>query len=166
MPHSGEVTLAIIRSGPVTTHTMDIWERETRLIKEFMGVAFQTGYLVLLFGEGHPRRYEGQHSGTHVSYTLNFDVQDGSQRAEGYYIRLFHETSHYYWRHGGRWFNEGAATFMHKNVRFNEFSINRPDTTMHCIHADGLAKLERLNPVQTHDASRCNYSLGRQLSLD
>lgn len=35
MPHSGEVTLAIIRSGPVTTHTMDIWERETRLIEEF-----------------------------------------------------------------------------------------------------------------------------------
>ena len=55
---------------------------------------------------------------------------------------------------------------MHKNVRFNEFSISRPDTTMHCIHADGLAKLERLNPVQTHDASRCNYSLGRQLFLD
>ena len=124
MPHSGEVTLAIIRSGPVTTHTMDIWERETRLIKEFMGVAFQTGYLVLLFGEGHPRRYEGQHSGTHVSYTLNFDVQDGSQRAEGYYIRLFHETSHYYWRHGSRWFNEGAATFM-EHVHAQKRQIQR-----------------------------------------
>ena len=169
LPLAGMVDLAIVRTGPRATRSMDLLEHAVRYAEAFMGAPFPTGYVGWLFGDAVTPSFAGNNFGTHIATLPKYDIDDGSHDAESTGVIIAHEVAHYYWSGNTDWVDEGAANLMasvSENARTGQAVgvTNEP-----CGYARTIADLERLAPSQEDGADSaftCNYALGERLFLD
>lgn len=166
LPHSGEVDLVIIRTGPGAQRSMDLLENAVRSAEEFMGLPLPTNYVGLLFGNTVSGYSAGTNYSTHVVALPEYDVDDGSRNAEFTGHLIAHEVAHYYWTRGRDWVDEGLSDFM-ASVAENARTGQPVDVTNDpCQHTDSIAELERLTALGNDEVFECNYSLGEGFFLD
>ena len=166
LPHSGEVDLVIIRTGPGAQRSMDLLENAVRSAEEFMGLPLPTNYVGLLFGNTVSGYSAGTNYSTHVVALPEYDVDDGSRNAEFTGHLIAHEVAHYYWARGRDWVDEGLSDFM-ASVAENARTGQPVDVTNDpCQHTDSIAELERLTALGNDEVFECNYSLGKGFFLD
>ena len=169
LPLAGEVTLAIIRTGPWAERSMDLLEHSVRQTEDFMGVAFPNRYVGWLVGEAVAPTFAGNNFGTHITTLPKYDVDDDSSSALFAGHLVAHEVAHYYWRGNSNWVDEGAADFMGSVSENARTSRSVEVTNDPCGYVRTIAELEALE-VTSEDGSDsafgCNYSLGERLFVD
>ena len=166
LPHSGDVDLVIIRTGPGAQRSMDLLENAVRSAEDFMGVPLPTNYVGLLFGNTVSGYSAGTNYSTHVVALAEYDVDDGSRNAEFTGHLIAHEVAHYYWTRGRDWVDEGLSDLM-ASVAENARTGQPVDVTNDpCQHTDSIAELERLTALGNDEVFECNYSLGEGFFLD
>ena len=166
LPLAGEVTLAIIRTGPGAARSMDLLEHAVRNAEEFMGVPFPTNFVALLFEDAVSGSSAGTNFGSHIAIRPKYDIDDGSHEAEFVPSSIAHEVAHYYWSGNEDWVDEGGADLVEsvsEAARIgSRVGVNRPP----CVYATNLSELEGLGASRGHAEYVCNYSLGQRLFVD
>ena len=166
LPLRGEVLLAIIRTGPGASRSMDLLEAAVRSAEDFMGAPFPTGYVGLLFEHSVVPGQAGTNFGTHIAVLPEYDSDDGGHAANHAGHIIAHEVAHYYWRGNADWIDEGAADFMasvSENIRTGSpvTATNYP-----CAYADHISEFEGIKSLPGSLEHRCNYALGERLFLE
>ncbi len=193
-PLSGDIELAIIRTGTRAAPIMDLLEYDVRAVEEFMGAPFPTSYVALLLLDLQPpvfdpysgifledeswESFSGANFVTHIGLGItpgwnpdyHVELLDGGQFPEA----LAEEIAHYYWSGptGAGWVYEGVANFMRlfvENARVGA-RVERPTTiagpSISC-DSHGIAENDRRkDPSDLGYADSCDYYLGEQLFLD
>ena len=166
LPLSGDVILFIIRTSPGAGRSMDLLEHSVRGAEEYMGAAFPTNYVGLLYANAVHGSFAGTNSGTHITILPDYDVADGTEEAEFSSFAIAHEVAHYYWSGNADWVDEGAADFMASIVERDRTGRPINATSSPCAHARNIVELESLKITQDSIEFGCNYSLGERLFLD
>ena len=166
LPLSGDVILFIIRTAPGAARSMDVLEHSVRSAEEYMGAAFPTNYVGLLYANAVHGSFAGTNSGTHITILPDYDVADGTEEAEFASFAIAHEVAHYYWSGNADWVDEGAADFMASIVERDRTGRPINATSSPCAHARNIVELESLKITQDSIEFGCNYSLGERLFLD
>ena len=166
LPLSGDVILFIIRTAPGAARSMDVLEHSVRSAEEYMGAAFPTNYVGLLYANAVHGSFAGTNSGTHITILPDYDVADGTEEAEFASFAIAHEVAHYYWSGNADWVDEGAADFMASIVERDRTGRPINATSSPCAHARNIVELESLKITQDSIEYGCNYSLGERLFLD
>ena len=166
LPLSGEVDLAIIRTGPGAQRSMDLLERSVRSVEEFMAEPLPTNYVGLLFENAVKSSTAGTNFGTHIAILPEHDVDDGSQEANAAGHIIAHEVAHYYWSGNEDWIDEGASDFL-ASISERARTGQPLEATNHpCAVASSINALARFDTSRDPDAFDCNYALGERLFLD
>lgn len=167
LPLAGETLLTIIRIRDQVTPSMDYLEHSVRVVEEFMGEPFPTGYVALYFDDALSPGSVGTHYGTHIAMALPLDVDNGPWWDYTPYV-VAHEVAHYYWIGNSRdWVNEGPAELLESISEYER--IERPIATINnpCALAKTIAELEALAPKTLEDrGANCDHSLGESLFLE
>ena len=166
LPLSGDVDLAIIRTGPGAERSMDLLEYSVRQIEAFMGAPLPTNFVGLLFENAVKPTAAGTNFGTHIAILPEHDVDDGSREADFAGHIIAHEVAHYYWKGSEDWIDEGAADFL---ASISERARNgKPlePNNYPCAVASNIKALARFDTSLYPDAFDCNYALGERLFLD
>ncbi len=166
LPMAGDVTLAIIRTGPGAARSMDLLEDSVRSAEEFMGTPLPTKFVGLLFEEAVVGSFAGTNFGTHMAILPKYDVDDGSREAEFASQSIAHEVAHYYWSGNADWVDEGAAELMAAISESRRTGSPVGATSYPCAHAGSIVDLEGLEADRDAREFRCNYSLGERLFVD
>ena len=164
LPLAEGAQITIMRTRAGAERTMDLLERAVRNIEEFMRVAFPTGHLIYLFEDAMRGSARGSNFGTHIASRPKVD--EDSYAAESSLNHIVHETSHYYWRGGSGWINEGAATFIEPFASKAATGLPVAVDRSPCAYAGNIAELESLDPERGSPEFSCNYSLGERLFHD
>ena len=171
LPLTGPVLVTIIRTGPGATATLDLIHDALQTVEGFMSLALPVEQVIWLFME--EAGGTGSNAWTHITtkprvddarYTKNkYETSFGGESALRHFV---HETSHWYWREGERWINEGAATFIEaiavNLVSGEPFAMERPP----CSYARNISELEYLGPEREDSASLCYYQTGERVFHD
>ena len=165
LPLRGEVLLAIIRTSPGATRSMDLLEAAVRSGEDFVGVPFPTDYIGMVFEHTVVPGQAGTNFGTHIAVSPKFDVDDGSHSATHAGPVIAHEVAHYYWSGNAGWIDEGAADLMASISENHLTGSPIVATNEPCVYADSISDLEKLDPQPGSLEYRCNYSLGERLFL-
>ncbi len=166
LPLSGDVDLAIVRTGPGAPRSMDLLERSVRSVEEFMAEPLPTNYVGLLFENAVKSSTAGTNFGTHIAILPEHDVDDGSQAANAAGHIIAHEVAHYYWSGNDDWVDEGAADFL-ASISERARTGQPLEATNHpCAVASSINALARFDTSRDPDAFDCNYALGERLFLD
>ncbi len=164
LPHSGKVTLTIIRTKPGMERSMDLLEDAVRSVEELMGEPLPTGQVTFLFEDAITTTFFGTHFGTHVALSPKVDSMALSrQRA---FSPIIHEVAHYYWTGNIAWINEGIANLIEAVVDGSFESLPERDGAFPCRFARRISDLEDQAPRQRSLEWRCAYSLGFRLFRD
>ena len=166
LPLSGEVVLAVIRTGPGAARSMDLLEESVRTVEEYMEFPLSTSYVGLLYEDAVAGGFAGANFGTHMAILPEYDVDDGSHEAYRVFGHIAHEVAHYYWAGNADWVNEGTAEFMASLVSGTLTEHPADARFLPCRHARSIAELESLAPEMDGVEFKCNYSLGERLFLD
>jgi len=166
LSHTGAADLAIIRTGPGVSRSMDLLEHGVASVEEFMGAALPTNYIGLLFGTAVLGYSHGTHYGDYFVMLSEYDADDDSDSA-GYAGHLMaHEVAHFYWRNNPDWLDEGLAELL---AAISENGRTGAEVTIDyssCPAGDNIALLERLDAAGVIYDYRCNYALGGQFFLE
>ena len=170
LPLAGEVLLAIIRTRPGASRTMNLLEDATVFIEEYMGVPFPQPQFNYLFEYATRPSFSstgfsgGQNGWTAITSTPEKD--DDTVAAEKSLRHFGHEISHFYWRDSERWVNEGAATFMEAmyDNHFHEMPVSLERSS--CVYVRNILELEELSPEHVDPAAKCYYQLGERIFHD
>ena len=166
LPHTGAADLAIIRTDPGVSRSMDLLEHSVASVEEFIGTALPTNYIGLLFGTAVLGYSHGTHYGDYFVMLPEYDADDGSDSAQYAGHLMAHEVAHFYWRNNPDWLDEGLAELLaavSENERTGEAVAT--DYT-YCPDADHIALIERLDAAGVIYDYRCNYALGGQFFLE
>ena len=167
LPLTGDVDLAIVRTGHGPTRSMDLLEYAVSSSEEIMGQPFPTRYVGLLYEDAASGGFAGTNFGTHIAVLPKYDVDDGSHEAEFAPHVIAHEVAHYYWSGNSDWVDEGVSDFMASTIEIRRTKKPVGVTNGPCIYARTIAELEVLAPdPDTDDEFGCNYSLGERLFVD
>ena len=166
LPLSGEVVLAIVRTGPGAARSMELLEHSVRSAEEYIGVPLPTNYFGLFYENAVIGSSAGTNSGTHITVLPKYDVDDGSHEAEHSGSIIAHEVAHYYWRSNADWVDEGAADIMASIIEGARTGRSVGVTNFPCAYADSIADLEGLGTTIGSIRFDCNYSLGERLFVD
>ena len=166
LPQAGSVDLAIIRTGPRSTRSMDLLEHAVRHAEAFMAEPFPTGYVALLFENAVVGSSVGTNFGTHIAVRPQYDVDDGSFAAESVPHTIAHEVAHYYWSGNRDWVDEGAADFMASSAESARTGQPAETNNPPCGYASTISDLEGLDTSRGSDTFDCNYALGERLFAD
>ena len=166
LPLSGDVDLAIIRTGPGAQRSMDLLEHSVRSVEEFMAEPLPTNYVGLLFENAVKSSAAGTNFGTHIAIRPKFDVEDGSQAANAAGHIIAHEVAHYYWGGNEDWIDEGASDFLASISERARTAKPLEATNRPCAVASSINALARFDTNRDPDAFDCNYALGERLFLD
>ena len=116
LPHTGPVTLAVIRTGSGDDRAMTYLDEAVRFSEGFMRRPFPTKYIALHITEA-VEPWGGLFLGTHIGIREGYDNQHHYLNK---FLRgvIYHEVSHYYWNSCPSWLCEGAAVYfeMHAGV--------------------------------------------------
>ncbi len=164
LPLAGAVQLTIIRTRPGAERTMDLLERAVRSIEAFMGVALPQRQVTYLFAEGIHRGFGGTNSWRFIGGLPWLDKPSYPERT---FRSLVHETSHYYWRGGQFWLNEGTTQLLEavaSNLKTG--SAIAPEYRL-CSDPHTIADAEKLEISPTYSVDiLCHYSLGERIFHD
>ena len=168
LPITGDVDLAIVRTGPGAVRSMDLLEHAVRTAEELMGEPLPTGYVGLLYENAVTGSFAGTNIGTHIAIRPKYDVDDGSHEAEFAPHSIAHEVAHYYWGGNADWVDEGTADFMASVIENRRTGKPVGVTNDPCTYVRTIAELEVFasDPDTDYDEFGCNYSLGERLFVD
>ena len=161
LPLAGETDISIVRTGPGTDHAIESLVHAVRSIEEFMGLPFPRRQVLYIFTVYENPPFGGKHYGNHVKIF----VDDKSLGKESTLSIVAHEASHYYWRYGRDWTNEGAATFF-ESIANN--TTSGPLSRDPCPLARSITELEDLQRELSNpeEVRFCHYRLGERLFRD
>ena len=161
LPLAGETDISIVRTGPGTDHAIESLVHAVRSIEEFMGLPFPRRQVLYIFTVYENPPFGGKHYGNHVKIF----VDDKSIGKESTLSIVAHEASHYYWRYGRDWTNEGAATFF-ESIANN--TTSGPLSRDPCPLARSITELEDLERELSNpeEVRFCHYRLGERLFRD
>ena len=166
LPLAGEVILAIIRTGPGATRSIDLLEHSVRAAERFMGASLPTNYVGVLYEDAVHGSFAGTNFGTHITILPKYDIDDGSHEAASAGSTVAHEVAHYYWGDNADWVDEGAADLMASIVDGARTGRPAEVTNAPCAYAPNIAELEGLGVSRGDAEFWCNYSLGERLFVD
>ena len=166
LPLAGEVILAIIRTGPGATRSIDLLEHSVRAAERFMGASLPTNYVGVLYEDAVHGSFAGTNFGTHIAILPKYDIDDGSHEAASAGSTIAHEVAHYYWSGNADWVDEGAADLMASIVDGARTGRPAEVTNAPCAYAPNIAELEGLGVSRGDAGFWCNYSLGERLFVD
>ncbi len=166
LPLAGPIILAITRTSPGATRSMDLLEQSVRSSEAIIGRPFPAEYVPLLFEEVVPGYFDGTNNGLNLTIIPDYDVDDGSYEAVNASRVIAHEVSHYYWRHSEPWLDEGAAEFtaaLAEHIRTGHplEPVNYP-----CGPSQSIEELEQGGLSDADPGYACNYATGERLFLD
>ena len=110
LPHTGPVTLAVIRTRPGDEATMGHLEDAVRFSERFIKRPFPTKYIALHVTEA-VEPFGGLFLGSHIGIREAYDDRNHDWNP-GLRGVIHHEVSHYYWHQGPSWLGEGGANFF------------------------------------------------------
>ena len=110
LPHTGPVTLAVIRTRPGDAATMGHLEDAVRFSERFIKRPLPTKYIALHVTEA-VEPFGGLFLGSHIGIREAFDDRNHDWNP-GLRGVIHHEVSHYYWHQGPSWLVEGGANFF------------------------------------------------------
>ena len=168
LPLTGEVDLAIVRTRPGAARSMDLLEHSVRAAEELMGKPLPTRYVGLLYEDAVSGGFAGTNFGTHIGILPEYDVDDGSYKAEFAPHVIAHEVAHYYWSGNADWVDEGVSDFVASSAENRRTGKSIGATNDPCAYMRSIAELEALAPDRDadYDEFGCNYSLGERLFVD
>ena len=116
LPHTGPVTLAVIRTGSGDDRAMAYLDEAVRFSEGFMRRPFPTRYIALHISEA-VEPWGGLFYGTHIGIREAYDDPNHGWN-QGLREVIFHEVAHYYWNSCPSWLCEGAAVYfeMHAGI--------------------------------------------------
>lgn len=157
LPHTGPVTLAVIRTKPGDEDTMTYLEEAVRFSEGFIRRPLPTSYIVLHVSE-IVEPWGGLFLGSHVGIREAYDDpdHDWNEHLRGI---VHHEVSHYYWHKGPSWLSEGGADFfvLHAGARGTRAGLK------------GLAhecRSTTVHDVTPERAYECRNNFGVELFFD
>ena len=105
LSRAGPTQLIVVRDGPASSQTMDVFERSVRLVEDMMGETYPTNSVILIV--------EGQYTSAALPI-IRFAEESlrNEHIADGTRSTVVHELAHHFWGKGTTWITEGAATFM------------------------------------------------------
>ena len=164
-PLSGKIQLAIIRTAPGASRSMDLLEHAVRYVEGYMGEPIPVPYVAVLFENAVSGTAAGANSGTHITILPKYDIDDGSPESDFTASHLVHEVGHYYWTGNANWIDEGACNllgscFEHARTREPIHPSNRPS-----MPARNIRELEQ-HPEYGNAGFTCNYALGERIFMD
>ena len=166
LPLAGSVTLAVIRTQPGATGTMDLLEHAVRISEKLIGEPFPVQYVALFFEDAVVSSYTGTNFGTHAAILSKYD-REGVDLADDQAGEIIaHEVAHFYWAGAKMWLDEGAAEFT---AAVSEYArTGRPLEPDHypCSQAANIVALEAQESTLGNEGSVCNYALGERLFFD
>ena len=166
LPLAGLVTLAVTRTQPGATRTMDLLEHAVRISEELIGEPFPVQYVALFFEDAVVSSYTGTNFGTHATILSKYD-REGVDLADDQAGEIIaHEVAHFYWAGAKMWLDEGAAEFT---AAVSEYArTGRPLEPDHypCSQAANIAALETQGSTLGNEGDVCNYALGERLFFD
>ena len=166
LPWTGDVELAVIRTGEGAERSIDLLEHAVREAERHMGTPLPTRYVGLLFEDAVSPGTAGTNFGSHIAVLPKFDVDDDSQEADSAGRVIAHEVAHYYWSDNAAWIDEGMAELIaseSERVRVDSLvEVTNPP----CAYAENILELEGLGVDQGEAGFECNYSLGERLFVD
>ena len=114
LPHTGPVTLAVIRTRPGDDRAMTYLDEAVRFSEGFMRRPFPTRYIALHMTEA-VEPWGGLFLGTHIGIREGYDNQ---HHYFNEFLRrvIYHEVAHYYWNSCPSWLCEGAAVYFEMNA--------------------------------------------------
>lgn len=166
LPNTGATDLAIIRTDPGASRSMDLLEHSVASVEKFIGAALPTNYIGLLFGTAVLGYAHGTNYGDYFVMLPEYDADDGSDEADYAGHLMAHEVAHYYWRNNPNWLDEGLAELL---AAISENGRTGAAVTIdytYCPAGDNIALLERLDAAGVIYDYRCNYALGGQFFLE
>ena len=167
LPLTGDIDLVIVRTGPGAARSMDLLEHSVRAAEELMGKPLPTRYVGLLFEDAAKGGFAGTNFDTHIAILPEYDVDDGSHKAEFAPHLIAHEVAHYYWSGNADWVDEGVSDFVASSVENKRTGKSIGVTNDPCAYMRSIAEMEALAPdPDSDDEFGCNYSLGERLFAD
>ncbi len=167
LPLAGEVSIAIVRTGPGSEKSIDRLAHAIEFTEKFMGEPFPVSHVSLAFVDWPDDSAViaiNNHHGLAVGTVL--DVGEGDPNASRADYIIAHETAHFYWVGHHDWLNEGAAELIARNASQASATPFVPEWTCEYPEADTIAELEALQvqPDQPHYS--CNYAVGLRYLAD
>ena len=173
LPLAGDVNIWVFQNTPFPAHEdlTTIIETTARVSENFVGSPFPTTDIILLvadFCETVYFGFGGIHHGSHMHLIRYCDNPVQS---------IPHETAHYYFTKGPRWFNEGGAQFIKDLVdhRNGDWGLgdqihNTTRSVQSCIDDYELENIRHLiflraNPLGIHPPNQCVYPMGEHFML-
>ena len=166
LPLAGTVTLAVIRTQPGATRTMDLLEHAVRISEQLIDEPFPVQYVALFFEDAVVSSYTGTNFGTHAAILSKYDSEGANQTIDSAGEIIAHEVAHFYWTGAEMWLDEGAAEFT---AAVSEYArTGRPLEPDHypCSHAANISELEAQENTLGNAGNICNYALGERLFFD
>ena len=126
LPLAGEVTIYVVRKDPFPPDSgwLTSVEESARIIEEFMREPFPTTDVILVVLNTDPSSGGVNFEYRHGEFAGSGAVYGGFYSADQMWVYrpddrvvredsvITHETAHYYFHHGRKWFHEGMANFM------------------------------------------------------
>ena len=154
LPMANEVNIWVVQNAPFPSddNALDDIDKTVRISQTFMKTPFPTTDIVLLipvWGQQEESRDWG--AGAHFGYAMYL-----SRYRDHQIEAIAHETAHYYFSVGPRWYSEGGATFM-------DFYATDPDRILE-VDETPHEWCDELENIQHHVHQRrgglCAYILG------
>ena len=158
--------MAIIRTRPGATRSMDLLESAVRGAESFIGEPFPSRYIALLFEEAVPSGFGGTNNGVHMTILPQYDVDDENYKSALVNRAIAHEVAHYYWHGGERWLDEGAAELTATYVEYLAEGSPLEPVNYPCSPTSTIRYLENKGFAESDPAFACNYAVGERFFLD
>lgn len=162
LPHTGPVTLAVIRSRPGDEAAMDFLEEAVRFSEGFIKRPLPTSYIALHVSEA-VEPWGGLFLGSHIGIREAYDDRnhDWNQGLRGV---IHHEVSHYYWHQGPSWLGEGGANFFGIHAGATGTGAGLKDLTRECRNTSVHdATPQRRNECRIHFGAELFFNLYHRL---
>ena len=154
LPLAGSTELIIVRDGPASAQTMDVFEQSVRVVENLMGVRYPTNVVILYITD---RLFTSANLPGIVFHGTSFPTGEIPIGIKSIFI---HELAHHYWTGATTWIVEGGATFM--EIRSGYIDASRLETMRRSCSVKRLADV----PYGLGVRSICPYALGASLFFD
>lgn len=159
-PISGEVRIWAIKNG--LFHRNLDWiggmADTVRIMEEFLGIPIPTTDIILEVIDWGAPGYGGPR-GFHVGSYMHL--------REDRYGSIYHETAHYYFSGGPKWFGEGGAEFAEAYIRdrkgIEDVDNRKANTRLKsssCVEDQAIENLMHYNQHVFYFPAGCAYSMG------
>ena len=166
LPLSGSIELTIVRTEPGPKRSMDLLQHAVIQAEQQMGIALPTKHVALLFANATSPGYAGTNYGSHIVIQQQYDVDDGSHKANHLPATIAHEVAHYYWSSNPDWIDEGMANLLETKAEYARTGKQIEATSQPCSAFDNIAQLDRAKPSKASPNFTCNYALGERLFIE